>query len=134
MAKYYSDSTAVYPIDNVFGVENPDSYECRVKRYDSRLSYLEIYMRPLDQSSLPESFFSFVFNAVEYFEGTMTWIGANFRIASPAECIHIARKMPYQHKMSDQEILDFYDLYVVETNQLQIKILAGSGGLVAVKE
>jgi len=134
MAKYYNDSTATYPIDNVFGVENPESYECHVKRYDSRLSYLEIYTRPLDQSSLQESFFSFVFNAVEYFEGTMTWIGANFRIAPPNECIQIARKMPYQHKMTDQEILDFYDLYVVESKQSQIKILAGSGGMVAVKE
>ncbi len=134
MTKYYSDPTTVYPIDNVFGVKNPENYECHIKRYDSRLALLEIYTRKLGQSSEEDVFLSFAFNAVEYFEGTMTWIGANFVVASPEECILIARKLPNRSDVSERSILDFYDLFVVETPQLQIKILAGSGGLVIVKE
>jgi len=134
MAKYYSDPAANYPIDNIFGVNNPENYECHVKRYDSRLALLEVYTRKLDQSSEEDIFLSFVFNAVDYFEGTMIWIGANFRVGSPEECVQIARKMPNRGDAAERSILDFYDLFVVETPQLQIKILAGSGGLVTVKE
>ena len=118
MAKYYTDPAAVYPIDNIFGVKNPENYECHVKRYDSRLTLLEIYTRRLDQPSEEDNFLSFVFSAVDYFEGTMTWIGANFRVAAPHECVNIARKLPNRSDMAERSILDFYDLYIVETPQI----------------
>ncbi len=127
MAKYYRDQTVTFPVENVFGIKDPETYECHVKAYDARLSHLVIQARKLGTPALGEPSFHFEFNGTMYFEGSMTWIGANFCIAPPTDCLHVAHKLAYHAGIPDTDLLGQYDLFVVDAQQTQIKILAGIG-------
>jgi hypothetical protein len=120
VAIYYRDQTVTFPIDSVFKIKDPDSYECHVEAYDARLSHLVIRTRKLGKAALGETPPYFEFNNVMYFEGSMTWIGANFCVAPPTDCLQVAHKMAYHSGVPDNDLLGQYDLFVVNTQQLQI--------------
>lgn len=116
--------------DNVFDIRNPMLYRCSVHRYHSTVSrlYLRLYR---GQEQAPA--FYILFPDVGYFEGPMTWQGADFRIESHEECVQLM----LQTGLVGEAILQFPDayaaitthvhLYTVRTTAAPVRLIAGEG-------
>lgn len=113
----------------MFDVKAPQLYRCQVYRYFSGLSrlYLSVF-KP--QQTVPA--FYALFSDVGYFEGPMGWESVDFQIAPTDECIALL----LQTGIIGQAVLQFPDayaaitetahLYVVETGQTRVRIIASS--------
>ncbi len=116
--------------ENIFELTNPMLYRCSVHRYYSTLSrlYLRLY-RGQEQS--PALYL--LFSDVGYFEGPLTWQGADFRIAPHEDCIQLMLKSG----LVGEAILQFPDayaaltahvnLYEVRTLASPVRFIAGEG-------
>lgn len=113
---------------NIFQLPNPMLYRCHVHRYYSGLS--RMYVRVFKgQQTLPA--FYLLFSDVGYFEGAISWQGANFQIAPAQDCIDLMLSVG----MIGEAILQFPDayaaitetakLYYVQTTHQPIRFIAG---------
>ena len=80
MPKYYGNPNLSFPIENIFNISEPLSYECYVASYDTRLSRLDIRVNKKGKTLPNEEKFFLTFNGVSYYEGPMTWNSANFLV------------------------------------------------------
>lgn len=119
-------------MDNIFNLPNPMLYRCQVHRYFNGLSRL--YLRVFKgQESNPA--FYLLFSDLGYYEGPVTWQGANFGIATHDECI----KLMLQAGLIGEAIFQFPDaymaltetakLYVVQTTHTLVRFIAGDATL-----
>jgi hypothetical protein len=108
---------ATHGMENVLGLENPETYRCIVWQYHVSHSWLEILLET-------EGLRIFVdFGMVSHFEGALRWQGAKFRTASEEAHMEFLEKV--SHNAKDIEIQRKYScLYLVDTPLSQVKILA----------
>jgi hypothetical protein len=102
-----------YGIDNIYGIENPDQCICRVQLYIPSHRTLLVTIIHEDREN---SYLSF--GGVEYFEGTMGWVGANFKTASLEET-EVFFKSLNMTRHRDNDLL-----YIIDSPKTQIKIIA----------
>lgn len=117
---------------NIFNLPTPMLYRCHVHRYFSGLSRL--YIRVFKgQQNIPA--FYLLFSDVGYYEGPISWQGADFSIASEQEAIDLMLKVG----MVGEAILQYPDayasitenakLYVITTMYTPVRFIAGGGSL-----
>lgn len=119
--------------ENIFGLEDPDSWGCKVDYYISGHSQLGIraYNENLDEN------INLGFEDVEYFSGSIDWTGANFCLHSREECIKFWTnyRPGFQNTVnmlveSNMMRMFKWKLYSIPTNEGNlVYIIAGNGGL-----
>jgi hypothetical protein len=116
--------------NNVFDIADADSHSCEVYIYETSHDVLIVKV------TMPENSIKISFTETQYFSGTMTWQGANFRLHPHKECLELLeRYKPELVKFyRDLGMLDapFYKLYSVETKEGNlIQIIAASARVIA---
>jgi hypothetical protein len=118
---------------NIFGITDPESYRCQVWQYDSKLSRLSLRVyRALERE---QAAFGLLFTDVGYWEGPMTWIGVDFRVASHDECVTLMLETGLigqailQFPGAYASITEVARLFVVETKHQPIRFIASAGTL-----
>jgi hypothetical protein len=110
--------------ENVLELETPERYSCRVWRYAAGHSRLAIALNQDDANSYDPIYA--IFEAVDYFEGIMSWKGANLKAASREESIK--QKMNIQGtpiaKLPELPYTLPMRLFTFDAANVQIKILA----------
>jgi hypothetical protein len=121
---------------NVFGIEAPHKWWCRVSGLSSAHTTLHIdVIRLQDNKSTPpfSEVFFLSFRKVAFFSGWMTWIGANFRISNMDEKLEFVQNQLLGRGIVNSEQLrmdidigiDLLRLYSLESaDGKQIRILA----------
>lgn len=117
---------------NIFNLPTPILYRCHVLHYHTRLSRL--YLRAYKGQSQTPAFY-LLFSDVGYFDGPMTWQGADFGIAESEVCIALMLSVG----MIGEAILQFPDayasitdtarLYVVTTTHTPVRLIASAVSL-----
>jgi hypothetical protein len=117
---------------NIFNLPTPILYRCHVHRYYSGLS--RVYLRVFKGNEQVPAFYV-LFSDVGYFEGAVTWQGADFGIAPKEDAIELMLKVG----MIGEAVLQFPDayaaitetanLYVVRTTHSPVRMIAGSATL-----
>ncbi len=117
---------------NVFNITKPAGYRCQVFHYHRKLSrlYLSVYQGQRNQPAV-----YILFSDVAYIEAPMSWLGAEFNIASKQVClalmIDVGLVGPAVRQFPDAyaSITDYARLYTVDTPNSAIRIIASSGSL-----
>ncbi|MCY4018737.1 MAG: hypothetical protein OXG39_04965 [Chloroflexi bacterium] len=117
---------------NVFNISKPAGYRCQVFHYHRKLSclYLSVYQGQRNQPAI-----YILFSDVAYIEAPMSWLGADFQIASKQACIDLMIELgligPAIRRFPDAyaSITDYARLYRVDTPNSVIRIIASSGTL-----
>jgi hypothetical protein len=119
-------------MSNLFNLPNPMLYRCHVHRYYSGLS--RMYLRVFKGQQTTPAFY-LLFSDVGYFEGPISWQGADFSIASDTECIELMLKVG----MVGEAILQFPDayasitqtakLYIVQTTHTPVRFIGSEAAL-----
>lgn len=117
---------------NIFNLPTPILHRCHVLHYHTRLSRL--YLRGYKGQSQTPAFY-LLFSDVGYFDGPMTWQGADFGMAPAEDCIALMLSVG----MIGEAILQFPDayasitetahLYIVTTTHTPVRIIASAGSL-----
>lgn len=115
--------------ENIFNLPAPIMYRVHVHRYFSGLS--RMYMRVFKGQNETPAFY-LLFSDVGYFEGPISWQGADFCMASADDCIQLMLKTG----MIGEAILQYPDaylpiteqarLYVVKTTHTPVRFIAGA--------
>ena len=117
---------------NVFNMTKPAGYRCQVFHYHRKLSrlYLSVYRGQRNQPAV-----YILFTDVAYIEAPMSWLGAEFYIASKQACIELMIDVglvgPAVRQFPDAyaSITDYARLYTVDSPNSAIRIIASSGSL-----
>ena len=117
---------------NVFNISKPAGYRCQVFHYHRKLSrlYLSVYRGQRNQPAV-----YILFTDVAYIEAPMSWLGAEFYIASKQSCIELMIDVglvgPAVRQFPDAyaSITDYARLYTVDSPNSAIRIIASSGSL-----
>lgn len=117
---------------NVFNISKPGGYRCQVFHYHRKLSrlYLSVYQGQRNQPAI-----YILFSDVAYIEAPMSWLGADFCIASKQACIDLMIEVgligPAIRRFPDAyaSITDYARLYRVHSPNSVIRIIASSGTL-----
>jgi hypothetical protein len=116
---------------NIFQITDPETCRCQVWQYEARLSrlLLRVY-RALERE---QAAFDLLFIDVAYWDGPMTWGGADFRVGSHDECIALMLETGLvgqailQFPGAYASITDMARLFVVETKGRPVRLIASSG-------
>jgi hypothetical protein len=104
---------------------NPEEYSCIVWRYHSSHSMLLIQ---LHKGDIVEGDVSYLmFGEVAYYEGQMSWKGAEFHIAPVDECIKLFQKLGWgkDDNIPIESYLANNRLYIFRNTKTAVRILAG---------
>jgi len=108
---------------NIFDIQNPQEITCRVWSYF--VSHSRLLFRGYKDSSGNDEFY-LDFEMVEYFEGPLSWKGADFYLGSSDECSLLLQQRGFTDYFDDYW-LEHYHLYKVDLSNTQsVKILAAS--------
>lgn len=113
------------PAKNAFEFADPRLYQCNVWSY--RAGHSLMLVRVTKSWSGPEDFFYLTFESVQYFEGPLQWLGADFYIGTKAECTELLQRI--DPEIPDDlvgEMVNDFRLFVVELTNLKVRILAGN--------
>lgn len=111
--------------DNYFGLAQPELWFCKIRHYGMGHSNMEIGI--YNSKTEENKYCHFV--GVEYFEGSLAWQGANFRIGSSKSCLEIMRRTTDSDRQNDEDILSVAKLFIAEivntnVSDLGISIIA----------
>ncbi|MCP4600724.1 MAG: hypothetical protein GY847_09360 [Proteobacteria bacterium] len=100
-------------------IASPGDYECVVWYYTTHLYELglRVYKPPFQSG---ETFY-LLFRPVYYFEGPMSWSGADFRLGTPDECRALAEIV---FTKPSNEVLTQLRLFIVERPTFRVRLLA----------
>src|SRR5512139_3852970 len=87
------------PAENILGLQDAEKYGCRVWHYDKGHSVMTIYVQKEAPTGMDADHFFIVFEVVQYFEGPMSWKGANFGIGTLEECANLLVRLQSRHKL-----------------------------------
>src|SRR5687767_8481732 len=106
--------------DNIFSLKNPTECLCEVTKF-------KISHGALDIQLVEEKVF-LVFVGVIYFQGPMSWQGANFSLSPEVKTLKLVRHIyPDLAEGHENLLTRFYKLYRVRTAKFNILILACNG-------
>jgi hypothetical protein len=123
MGTIYQSNTN-FPIDNVFNIDNPEQYLCIVGQYQASLSRLEIAVAKQPGFQIA---YRIVFNGLVYLDAPTRWKGARFCVPIPEECIELAHSFEAYQNLAPDDVLEHLVLYVVDTDDRRVRILAATG-------
>jgi hypothetical protein len=117
-----------------FDIPHAEHCICHVIGYAVSHSTLEIKVGYSDRENAIEETHYVGFTSVEFFEGPMSWIGAEFRIADDSQCLALLKKVGRYSDIPDAYLAENFKLFVVSgTTQaktdVEVRILARNGGL-----
>jgi hypothetical protein len=126
MQKFINVSSLPQRAENILELEEPEGYSCHIWKYMAGHSRMAIEFRHSDAKVYAPIYA--VFEAVDYFEGVMSWTGANFRTASREVSFELKMKLrgtpiPIS-EMPDLPISLSVRLFTFNSAHVQIKILA----------
>lgn len=115
--------------DNLFHFDEPNNYFCLVVNYFLDLPQLVIEVRKLDSPEFrPDSYI--IFTDIEYFEGPLKWIGANFSMGAQKELEKMMNKIKAwpDNSTRTHPMLTFgdEDLFLKSHNLYETKSLRGT--------
>lgn len=109
--------------DFVSNLEDADNCICKVTDFTNSLSELTIRIKPR-QGKIQ---YEMVFRAVEYFEGSLIWIGANFNVATFDETIKMLSAVAQNRNARAEDFgYERYLFNVSNTQSVLVRILAGN--------
>ncbi len=117
---------------NIFNLPTPMLYRCHTHRYFSGLSRL--YIRVFKEHQEAAAFY-LLFSDVGYFEGPVSWQGADFGIADDDACIELmlhtglVGEAILQYPDAYAAITEHSTLYVIRTTHTPVKLIASSATL-----
>jgi len=111
-----------YLAKNIFNIEDVDNYLCYIQMYYKQHSTLIVIVNHISEKKKRKYILSFL--AMEYFEGPMSWKGADFRIATSDECRNFLQKRNIPNADVHSETMKLF-IVMDEEFGIKIKILAG---------
>src|SRR5689334_24380491 len=105
-------------ISNIFRLDDPSKHFCSLTGYTP--SDLEMYIEVRNVSERQVLYIAFT--DIRYFCGPISWKGANFELAQQARCLELARLIHSLDKLSDSDILETFNLYIVRNERLEVTI------------
>ena len=130
MGDIYKSNTN-FPIDNVFNIDNPEQYLCKIGQYQASLSRLEIVVATQRGFQVV---YRIIFNGLIYLDAPTRWKDANFCVATPKECVELAHSFEAYQNLAPDNVLEHLVLYTVDTHDRQVRILAASGRIVGASD
>jgi len=129
MSSIYTDKNIKFPIKNVFEIDQAEIYSCIISSYSASLSRLEVTIALMPGFNIV---YKIVFNGVKYINIPTEWNAVNFDVASPADCIRVARRLPRYNSLPDSEILSLFVLYVINFPEIRAEILCSAARKIVV--
>jgi hypothetical protein len=96
-------------MDNIFNIPNVENCSCYVKGYSKSHSFMEISVFSLEYSEV-EPLHYIHLNGVIYFEGPMSWLGANFNETFTDRKLEILRALPGFDPIPDEALQTHFHL------------------------
>jgi hypothetical protein len=121
-------------MSNIFDIPNAERCGCSVVGYMRSHSVLEIEVGYVDvETSAVEKLYA-VFETLEYFDGPMHWIGAEFRLGDTTECLELLKKVGRYGGIPDSYLAEHFNLFLVSgvtlaKTDIEVRILAHSGNI-----
>jgi hypothetical protein len=114
---------------DIFSIDDPEQYWCEIGSFSRVHSALSINVM---KTTKPTEFFNIEFTSVEYFSGSLRWMGAKFELAPVQECFRILRRTLRFEKFTDDELINGmsnipgigYKLYISGLEEMPVKIVA----------
>ena len=131
-----------FDFKDIFSIENPDAFYCRVQSYHTSdpLSFMYVFVHLAKE---PQNYFAILFNYVRYFAGPMIWTGANFQLAPYDDGVVILRHISGYEAYPDEEQAmasgmiprnQHYKMYLSGSNGLEVKIIALAANILQADE
>jgi hypothetical protein len=120
-------------MDNILKLPHPELAYCRVEGYRKSHSFMEIKVNYKDDLERDTAVF-LQLPGVEYFEGPMIWQGANFRLASSADCLKLLHQLGRYEGVEDEYLSEKFQLITTlavtpTQSNLEIKILTAANNI-----
>lgn len=132
MQKEFDVSEMKAPASNVFNIGDPETYSCRVWDYAVGHSVLTIEVIRIRYPGLPDDLFFLEFDSVRYYEGPLTWQGAEFCTADLERYLNLLLKLQGSEALEEAELSEIYEgvlripgrLFEVQTANFSVKLIA----------
>ncbi len=113
----------------IFQISNPHSYWCRVSHLASAHSTMQVDVFRFNSKFVDRAFVLY-FRKVEFFAGWLTWIGADFRLATDDEKLEFIRSNATNEPNDDELLVGTVGLFVCIGEQgKNVRILANGAGI-----
>jgi hypothetical protein len=121
------------PFENIFGIDNPEEYGCRIFHYQQGHSVMIVRLEKGGDAAGTELYL--VFESVMYFQGYLGWTGANFCTAPIEEYMSLMLKASEQVSQNELKYIE-QDmssipgrLFTVSAKEGVIKLIANTATL-----
>lgn len=127
MTRHFQLSKMQAEAKNIFELDAPDEYHCRVERYRKCHSWLAIGAHKKTDSEYRPVFM--LFGGVRYFEGPMWWDSANFCLAPFSEYIAVLSRCEHRSLRDAEADVAWQEnlpgnLIIVRSDKMVVKIVA----------
>jgi hypothetical protein len=113
--------------DNIFEIENPETYSSFIEEYSTGGSRLRI--RAYKGHFEPERAINLLFSGVCYFEGPIAWQGVNFTVGEPSKTLELMRKVGWPEDTAANQIdisSTGLHLFKVKLPKCEVRIVAAN--------
>ncbi len=114
--------------DNIFEIENPETYSCFIEKYLAGLHRL--WIRTYKGHFEPEKSTTLCFGGVSYFERPMGWHGGNFTVGEPDEVLELMKKVGFLPEDAAANQIDIpslgLHLFKVKLPKSEVRIIAAN--------
>jgi len=112
-------------INNLLNLKAPETYSSALERFSP--DHLVMWFRIYNHNKSP---MNLVFKGVYFFDGPISWLGAEFCVASSKECLELVDKLGWIKGATEAEIRDFMEgfyLITVQAQNYKVRILVRGG-------
>lgn len=112
----------------MFNIKNPADYICHILGYIKGHSLMVVGIHSIE---FPQEKAYLVFQAVQYFEGPMTWKGIDMQLGEANECLELLHKLEKYEGISNDILAKSFKLFIISSSGINmiIKVLAASASL-----
>ncbi len=110
---------------NILELYDPDNFLCSVRELGSASAQLRIDLKDLGNEQTDTQFL-FLENIL-YFDGPLTWVGANMRVGTDADLAHLIQKISTANRSDAPETSSLAQglaLYILKSGDLHIRLIA----------
>lgn len=132
MFNVFSGHELKAPMRNVFQIDHPETYTCRMWRYNPGKGELAFFVTRDTMSQITHRDFYLVFDDVRYFAGPTFWKGADFCTASLKDYSRLMLRLKSKDKLSTTELNEAPPLaskvagrlFLLDTPNVQVRIVS----------
>jgi hypothetical protein len=108
-------------MNNVFGIQKPETIRCLVARYEWGKGMMTLRLSRL---SSPDIYY-LRFQGVEVFAGPMQWENGNFVLQPPASCLEVLQMASRASEFATERDIHErkFKLYTVDLPQMSVQIV-----------